>query len=123
MPRARSASTMRASIVAGNGAYTAARAGKYREAVMHGPVEAEISRSSRISPSIGPTVSWRHETARVLATAAPLDGHHRVAVERAVQRGQHRRRAPSLLSVAAAACDRRPARGLARADPQSGALH
>jgi VanZ family protein len=53
MPRARSASTMRGSIVAGNGAYTGGRAGKWREAVMQGPVEAEINRSSRISPSTG----------------------------------------------------------------------
>jgi len=57
MPRARSASTMRGSIVAGNGAYTGGRAGKCREAVMQGPVEAEINRSSKISPSIGATVS------------------------------------------------------------------
>jgi VanZ family protein len=38
-------------MVDGNGAYTGSRAGKYRLAVMHGPIEAEINRSSKISPS------------------------------------------------------------------------
>src|SRR5258705_12026953 len=102
MPRARSASTMRASIVAGNGAYTGGRAGKCREAVMQGPVEAEINRSSKISPSIGATVSWRREAARFLAASARLDGGHHVVLHGRLQRGEHRQRAEAPAPVASA---------------------
>src|SRR3990172_4377131 len=57
MPRARSASAIRGSSEGGNGARTGGRGAKWRVAVMHGPVVGEVSRSSRIRPSIGPTLS------------------------------------------------------------------
>src|SRR5687768_13039226 len=70
MPRARSASPRRGSREAGYGARTAARAGKWRGAVMQDPVERDTRISSRISPSIGGTLS-RHlySAARMRATA------------------------------------------------------
>src|SRR5919106_4616676 len=95
MPRARSASAMRGSSEAGNGASTGGRAGKWRVAVMHRPVEAEISRSSKISPSIGPTVSWKREPARHLGAADPLDGGGPRIVVRGIQRREDRQHAAS----------------------------
>src|SRR5438876_1162821 len=50
MPRARSASTMRGSIVAGNGAYTGGRAGKCREAVMAALWFVALTRERGLAP-------------------------------------------------------------------------
>src|SRR6185436_5293748 len=91
MPRALSASAMRGSSEAGNGASTAGRAGKCREAVMHRPVEAEINRSSRISPSIAATVSWNGETTRHLGARSHLDGPRPGLLLGRLQRREHRK--------------------------------
>src|SRR5439155_10907852 len=64
MPRARTASPIRGSSEAGNGTRTGGRAGKWRVAVMHGPVDGEVSRSSRIRPSIAATLARRAPTSR-----------------------------------------------------------
>src|SRR2546425_8123160 len=123
MPRARSASTMRGSIVAGNGAYTGGRAGKRREAVMQGPVEAEINRSSRISPSIAPTVSWRRETPRFLAATGRVDGDDRVVFHGGVQRRSDEQNPRPTLSLALPRRRRGGAGGAARDHAQDRAFH
>src|SRR5439155_7516382 len=106
MPRARTASPIRGSSEAGNGTRTGGRAGKWRVAVMHGPVDGEVSRSSRIPPSIAATVarrvrpavfvSWRRAP-QVLAAAGPVDGRDHRALIRRGQRGPHRALAPALV--------------------------
>src|SRR5262245_66586425 len=48
---------MRGSSDEGSGTSTGGRAGKWRVAVMHGPVDGEVSRSSRILPSIAATLA------------------------------------------------------------------
>src|SRR5204863_4201132 len=108
---------------AGNGAYTGGRAAKCREAVMQRPVEAEINRSSRISPSIAATVSWRRETPRVLAATAALDGDDGLVLQRPVQRRQHRRRPDAGLPMALAGRRRRADRRAARTHALDCARH
>src|SRR2546425_1668000 len=57
MPRPRSASASRGSSDEGKETKTGGRAGNWRSVVMHGPVDGDVKRSSRISPSIAPTLS------------------------------------------------------------------
>src|SRR4030095_9427527 len=68
---------MRGSSDEGSGTSTGGRAGKWRVAVMHGPVDGEVSRSSRIPPSIAATLARPVEPAafylRIFAYASSLN--------------------------------------------------
>src|SRR5947208_1649373 len=75
---------------------------------MHGPVDAEINRSSRISPSIGTTVSYERETARVLAARRRLDGGNHLVLDRTLRRRADRIGPPPPAPVAPAVGERGP---------------
>ena len=68
---------MRGSSDEGSGTSTGGRAGKWRVAVMHGPVDGEVSRSSRIPPSIAATLARPVEPAafylRIFVYASSLN--------------------------------------------------
>src|SRR5881296_1118368 len=90
---------------------------------MQGPVEAEINRSSKISPSIAPTVSWRRETPRFLAATARVDGDDRVVFHGGVQRRSDEQNPRPTLSLALPRRRRGGAGGAARDHAQDRAFH
>src|SRR5213593_3581795 len=99
---------------------------------MHGPVDGEVSRSSRIPPSIAATVarrvrpavfvSWRRAP-QVLAAAGPVDGRDHRALIRRGQRGSHRALAPALVPGVGPVGDADPARRPARSRAQRRTYH
>src|SRR3989442_11345480 len=76
---------MRGSSEPGHGTSTGGRAGKCRLAVMHGPVDGEVSRSSRIRPSIAATLARPWGPGRLL----PKDFRVRLRVEAHEERAPH----------------------------------
>ncbi len=90
MPRARRAS--HEARIEGGGKRRVARQGERGSgelATMHGPVTFEISRSSRISPSIAPLYHEADDASLVLDAARGLDGDHPVDCPRIVQQPAH----------------------------------